>query len=126
MTPIDRGGMRFEFDGHQPETCELLSQYVSLLPGRKYELKTHFRTRGIAPESGLNWIILANHKVSASFPSFSSDSDVEQIASFESPREPAPVQLVLAYARRPGTTRIEGELRIESVSLQLLPGGEAH
>jgi hypothetical protein len=126
VTPIDRGGMRFEFDGRQPEICELLSQYIPLLPGRKYQLTTRFRTRGIAPESGLNWIILANHKASANSPSLSSDSDGEQVASFESPREPAPVQLVLSYARRPGTTRIEGELRIESVSLELLPAREAH
>lgn len=124
VAPLDQGGIRFELDGNQPENCELLSQYVPLLPGRNYQLKTRFRTIGIPPESGLGWVVSANHKTFTRSPSLSSDAASEQTVSFKSPSEPAPVQLALSYSRRSGTTRIEGKLRIESVSLQLLPDGE--
>jgi hypothetical protein len=124
ITPLSQGGIRFVFDGHQPENCDVLSQYLPLLPGRKYQLKTRFRTRGIPPDSGLAWVISVGHKPFVNFPSLASDDGDEQIMAFESPRMPAPVQLVLSYSRRTGTTRIEGELRIESVSLNLLPGSQ--
>jgi hypothetical protein len=124
ITPLSQGGVRFVFDGRQPENCELLSQYLPLLPGRRYQLKTRFRTRGIPPDSGLAWVIAAGGKPFASSNSLASDDGDEQVTSFESPGRPAPVQLVLSYSRRTGTTRIEGELRIESVSLRLLPGSE--
>jgi hypothetical protein len=125
VTQLDQGGVRFKFDGRQPESCELLSQYVPVLPRRKYQLRTRFRTQGIPPESGLRWAIPATPQLSASFPSFSSDTSAEQVVSFETPSEPTPFRLVLSYSRLPGTTRIEGELSIESVGIQLLPAGGA-
>lgn len=120
-TLLDQGGIRFEFDGSQPETCELLSQYVPLLPGRKYQLKTRFRTQGIPLQSGLRWTISPNQKTPESFPNLSSDTPADQVAMFETPSEPAPFRLILLYSRLPGTTRIKGELSIESVGIQLLP-----
>ncbi len=48
-------GLRFEFRGSQPETCDLLGRHLPLLPGRRYRLRWRCRTDGIAPGAGPRW-----------------------------------------------------------------------
>jgi hypothetical protein len=118
LSQLEHGGMRLEFDGRQPETCDLLSQYVALQPGRKYQLKTRFRTQGIPPGSGLRWSIVAGQKAVATGEGLAGETTGEQITTFETPADAAPLRLLLSYTRLPGTTRIRGTIWIESVEIQ--------
>ncbi|MGD0499007.1 MAG: hypothetical protein ABSC23_11285 [Bryobacteraceae bacterium] len=118
------GALRFDFSGYQPETCDLLSQYVPLLPGRRYQLDVRFRTQGIPPDSGLTWSIRtlpASQRVAGGPLSAPSDDPVELVFPFETPPKEVPMRLLLSYARASGSMRIEGKLSVQSVQLTLIP-----
>ena len=118
------GGLRLEFSGSQPEKCELMSQYIPLLPGRSYKLAVRYHSEGIPPESGLRWSILtipASQAVVAGLMTVPGAQRVEQAFDFQTPPQRVPMRIVLAYSRSSGTTRIEGRLWIESVKLTLAP-----
>jgi hypothetical protein len=46
---------------------------------------------------------------------------VEQAFEFKTGGEELPAMIVLRYTRQPGTTRIEGKLWMQSVTLELVP-----
>jgi hypothetical protein len=112
------GSLRMELSGKQPPQCELASQLVPLLPGRKYRLTTSYRTESIAPGSGLAWSILpARGGTELAVLPLAGQESIE----FETPVSPTPMELRLTYSRRIATVRIEGVLSVRSVELQLLP-----
>jgi tetratricopeptide (TPR) repeat protein len=104
--------MRFSFSGKQPESCEILSQYLAVLPGRTYRMSFRCRTSGIPPESGLRWKICG-----AESPQLSSEDWKEQELEFRTPPNAGPVRLTLGYQRAPGTTRIEGSIWLSAVKV---------
>src|SRR5205085_2759077 len=57
-----RGGspaaLRLSFSGKQPETCEILSQFVPLLPEKEYRLRILYETSGLEGETGLKWGVM--------------------------------------------------------------------
>ena len=58
-SPIGRwggGGIRFEFDGNQPERCDLLAQNVPVVGGRRYRLRCRYQASGIARGAGPVWM----------------------------------------------------------------------
>src|ERR1035437_2116001 len=51
-------GLRLTFSGEQPESCEVLAQFVPLREGTAYELKFAYRTPGIRPGTGPRWRVV--------------------------------------------------------------------
>ena len=119
---LDLPGIRFEFDGNQPERCELLTQVVPLLAGRRYQLRFHYQTERIPPQSGLEWQVY-NSSTGAALPSdahfLSSGSRTEGSVIFSTYSTPTLARLALIYERIIGTTPIEGSLTLSKVTLGL-------
>ena len=113
-----------EFCGSQPESCELITQFVPLLPNRQYQLKIRYRLRPTNSTTGLQWSVVT---MPSGEPSMigpmnpSAEEFVVQSFLFATPLRQAPMRILLSYTRLPGTTRMEGKLWIQSVQLTLLP-----
>jgi tetratricopeptide (TPR) repeat protein len=113
-----------ELSGSQPESCELMGQFVPLLPKRQYQLKIRYRLRDTHSASGLQWSVLpvpSGKPVMVGPMNLSADEFMDQSFPFETPPQQCPMRLLLSYTRLPGTTRMEGELWIRSVQLTLVP-----
>jgi len=113
-------GLRIRFSGRQPESTEILSQYVPLLPHRRYTLTVRDRLSGIGAESGLmctlGWEgqdLLGGRGLL---------SGATQTFPFQNLDGVTLGRLALAYHRTSGTTRIEGSLTLQSFALTLAPG----
>ncbi len=108
-------GLTLHFSGRQPENVSIASQYVPLLPHRRYILTIRYRTVGLGPESGLTCTL-----ASACARLAGSKSDLTQSVVFEAPDDRSLGRLTLSYRRSPGTLRIEGSLTVERISLALV------
>jgi hypothetical protein len=117
-------GMHFTFSGRQPESCEILTQYVPVLEDSSYELRYRYRTAGIAPGTGLEWRItnLKGTAVLAHGASLASESETIGQVRFKNPAGSPLVYLSLLYQRASGTTRIEGSITLRQV--ELIPARE--
>ena len=116
--------LRITFSGQQPESCELLSQFVPVLPGRKYQLRFRYRTSEIVPDTGVQWRIFdaaTAAELAEQSSHLSSEEEIQQEVSFSTPTETHMARLVLLYQRAPGTTRIEGSISLSHASLVLTP-----
>jgi hypothetical protein len=113
-----------EFSGSQPESCELISQFVPLLPGRRYQFTVRYRLLPSNSATGLQWSVVS---VASGEPLMavqmmpSSGEFVEQSFPFATPPQRGPMKILLSYARQRGSTRLEGKLWIQSVKLKLNP-----
>lgn len=115
------GSLNLEFSGNQPERCDLASQHVELRPGSEYRATVRYRVDGIAPGAGLRLAIgplTGGAPVLSGLLNLPAADYADQSFEFQAPPEPAPFELVLAYGRMPGTTRIEGRLWIQSIRLE--------
>jgi hypothetical protein len=114
------------FTGSEPESCQLMQQYVVLEPNRRYRLTWNAQSDTIPQDSGLSWRLLsvADQGIVSRSKLMSPDllkTGVESIAwDFIAPEQKLNI-LTLQYERRSGTTRPEGELAIHSVSLAQMP-----
>ncbi len=114
---------KLQFTGEQAEQCGLLSQYLPLLPARRYKLTTRYRTEDLPSASGLRWTVESlapKGSALATSANLYSEDVTESAFVFETHPATAPVELFLSYARQPGTTRIKGNLWLQSVRLELL------
>lgn len=117
-SPIGRwggGGIRFEFDGNQPERCDLLAQNVPVAGGRRYRLRCRYQASGIARGAGPVWMagdLATSEPLAADSTETSLEFAVGPVSRV--------LRLLLVYQRVPGTTRIIGVLKLESVRLELL------
>jgi hypothetical protein len=125
---IDREGIppaiSIGFTGKQPESTEILSQYVALLPLRKYVLSIRYSTRDIGAESGLKCLLvpfkgtdLLNN--AAFLPGGDGEGEREQTFHFGTAKNITGARLIFAYQRMQGTMRIEGSLVLKKLSLGL-------
>ena len=114
-------GLETEFTGNQPENCTVAEETVPLAPGT-YRLHSLYRTRNIAPNTGLQWEIVDSKSddVLAGSQFLSTDSTTDLYLPFSVKPESPFVRLRLAYHRQPGTSRIAGTLVVSSVSIQLV------
>ena len=113
-----------EFSGSQPESCELVSQLVPLLPNRQYQIKVRYRVRSASIATGLQLSVVpvsSGKPVMVGTMNPAAEEFVEQSFPFQSPPQQAPMKILLSYNRLPGTTRMEGTLWIQSVQLALRP-----
>ena len=115
-------GLAIEFTGDEPESCAIADQVVSLAPG-KYTLEYAYRTRGIAPDTGIKWQILdaKTGAILAETPSLSSDSLQHAALSFSVAQGSSLLRLHLGYQRALGTTRVTGTLVIPLLGIKSPP-----
>ena len=116
--------LQITFSGRQPENFEVLSQFVPLLPGRKYRLRFRYRTTEIGPSTGLQWRIVdiaTGKELAKRSPDLSGEKERQEEVLFSTEAETRLGRLVLAYHRAPGTTRIEGSISLAEVILAFAP-----
>ena len=98
------GSYRIALSGKQPESTELLRQFVALQPGKMYSLQWEVQTQGFASPSGIEWTAgTARAALEAGIMKFQAE------AAF--------VPITLAYHRPTGQARAEGSVAIRAVSL---------
>jgi hypothetical protein len=98
------GSYRIALSGKQPESTELLRQFVALQPGKMYSLQWEVQTQGFASPSGIEWTAgTARAALEAGIMKFQAE------AAF--------VPITLAYHRPTGQARAEGSVTIRAVSL---------
>lgn len=111
-------GLESELTGDEPEDCVIAEQTISLPPGN-YRLESSYRTRNIAPETGIRWQILevTSDKILASSASLSSDTPTRAFLPIVVKPDEQLLRLRLAYHRNLGTPRISGTLVVTSVKI---------
>jgi hypothetical protein len=118
IIPSDSRGIRLEFDGYEPENCELISQYVPIASNQRYRLTTRYHTNGIPPPSGVRWIVVQGSNIIGTSTDLTSEDSTTQTLEFRTPPEVKSTRVVLKYERESGTVRIAGRLWIDSVRLE--------
>lgn len=104
-------GLRITLSGDQPESCELLSQSCPTIAGRRYRFRFVYETSGIAPKTGLHWMIDGS-------PAPDLSSENSQTATIDFTATSSSAKLALMYTRVPGSTRIEGVIRLHDLSIE--------
>jgi tetratricopeptide (TPR) repeat protein len=111
-------GLRLTFSGREPENCAPLVQFAPVEENARYEMVVRYRTRGIPADAGLRWTVEdMESRVLAQGKSLSSDQDALQRFAFQVPAGCDLLRLAVKYVRSPGTMRIEGFVRLESVQV---------
>jgi tetratricopeptide (TPR) repeat protein len=117
----DRPGLFLAFSGEEPEAWEPLWQYVALTPGARYRMTYEYATDGIAENSGLRWRVVdltAEPAVVATSDDLAHDGWTDGSVTFTTPETMRLARLDLSYRRAPGTSRIDGSVRLRRVSLE--------
>ena len=111
--------VEFQFDGNQPEKCELLSQPLALAPGSAYRFTFDYRSLDITGHSGLRWQIMDvdSGEILVS-EEMASPSWKSSVMLFRVPPVSRGQRLVLSYERPRGTTRISGSLAVRAPVLK--------
>ena len=105
-----QGSYRIQVSGKQPESSELLRQFVALQPGKMYSLRWEARTQGFGSPSGIDWT--AGATLSTLEPAQDWHAG---IMDFKAESELLPI--TLTYRRPTGQARAEGSVEIRAVSL---------
>jgi hypothetical protein len=119
-------GLRFDFSGKQPESCELLTEWVPVEPARAYRFVVRYATDGLDRDTGLKWRVLdvttgADLLSTGGWLTGNQGREAQERYGFSTPAETRLVKLVLAYQRLPGTVRIEGRLSLGNAALGFGP-----
>ena len=112
-------GLEVEFTGREPENCVVAEQIVPVSAG-EYELRYSYRTRDIAPDTGLHWQIrdFSSGATLATSPDLSNETLKTDSVTFTVATSQPLVRIKLAYARVLGTTRVSGMLVVVSTAIQ--------
>jgi len=104
------GAHRIVFSGKQPESCELLRQFVVLETGKRYSLHWEARTRGLGSPAGVEWRAGAARGVVERADDWRGGSMDFTAGAVLTP-------LALVYQRPTGEARAEGSIEIRNVAL---------
>ena len=104
------GAHRIVFSGKQPESCELLRQFVVLETGKRYSLHWEARTRGLGSPAGVEWRAGAARGVVERADDWRGGSMDFTAGAVLTP-------LAFAYQRPAGEARAEGSIEIRNVVL---------
>ncbi|MGA3224286.1 MAG: hypothetical protein ABSC65_11040 [Acidobacteriaceae bacterium] len=110
----------FEFSGDEPDSFTLMNQTAPVQAQKAYVLTVDYATSGIAPGSGIAWLVTdaRTGAVLARTASLSADQGGGNTSvCFTAPDGAAFVNLSLLYQRQPGTVRVEGKLGLKGVRL---------
>lgn len=112
--------LRFEFDGDERETVDILGTVAPLLPGRPYRLNWKTDASGLSSpkEPGFAWQIVQEPGGAIITCQPMLESGDEGACRFTSTPDASRAKLDLIYKRANGTTRVEGMLRITNVKLE--------
>jgi len=104
------GAHRILFSGRQPESCELLRQFVVLQVGKSYLLRWEARTRDFGSPTGIEW--------SAGQTRGGIDRTGDwQSGALEFKAGMSVMPITLGYQRPTGQARAEGSIEIRNVTL---------
>jgi len=119
----ETGGLRVSFSGRQPEVCEVLYQLAPVREETRYVFRYGYQTATIAPGTGLLFAITnpTGGGVLSANESLSSDAETQGQLSFTTPPQCKFVRLSLFYHRVLGTTRIEGSISLQNLTLTAEP-----
>jgi hypothetical protein len=106
--------LRITFSGRQPESCEILHQFVPLLPDRRYLVRFLYETSTSQTDTGLRWRIIGRAKAAKI-----AEAPLGESLAFETPPGVTLVRLALSYQRPLGSTRFEGWLALRKVAVEL-------
>lgn len=104
---LDAPALRIGFNGMQPESCELLRQYVELRMDKRYVLR--WESRGLA--NGVAWRIGTN-----SAPLRPGSDWTPGLLSFVATQDDG--KLALLYNRPIGEPRLEGSVELRHVTIE--------
>jgi len=104
------GLYRIQLSGKQPESTELMRQFVALQPWKMYSLRWEARTRGFTSPSGIEWTAGAIHGALEAAQDW-------RPGTMDFKAEAALLPITLAYRRPTGQARAEGSVEIRAVSL---------
>jgi hypothetical protein len=112
----------FEFSGSEPDSFTLMNQAAPVQARSAYTLTVDYTTSGIAPGSGIAWLVTdagtgAELARTASLSSEGGEGNTS--ACFTAPDGASFVNLSLLYQRQPGTVRVEGKLGLKGVRLSV-------
>ena len=115
-------GLRFDFSGKQPESCELLAEFVPVEALQPYQFVVRYATDGLEGDTGIKWRVMdvrtgADLLLGAGHVVASARKETAEPYKFSTPAEARLVKIVLAYERALGTVRIEGSLSLRNVAL---------
>jgi len=120
-TAQDAPGLRLTFSGDEPEAWEPLWQYVVLKGGTRYRMTFQYSSSGVEQGSGLRWRVV---DITGDDPEVAAESEElvhegwgDGSVAFTTPAGMSLGRLVLSYRRAPGTTRIQGSVRLRSIAL---------
>jgi tetratricopeptide (TPR) repeat protein len=105
-------GLQFALSGKQAERCELLWQYLPVVPHRLYRLRWWWRTLGMPADAGIRWQAL--NAATSQPPGENWQSAELTFASGEA----ALARLSLVSEREAGTARPEGSVFVRNVTLE--------
>jgi tetratricopeptide (TPR) repeat protein len=108
------------FSGKEPENCDVLYQFLPLLPAHFYRINFSYRTRNVAGKSGLACRIsggASGGRSGADSGQLSSEEWKQEAISFSTSPTTGLVRLVLGYQRPLGSVRI-GLMGEASISLR--------
>ena len=117
----------FEFDGREPENCEILFQTMPLPGGKPYRFTARFRSNADPQASGLRWT-LHDHKTGQLFDgratvssvgSSPSDNTEAVAVDFAAPPSTDSADLRLEYHRQPGTRVFNGTYELLKADVRL-------
>jgi hypothetical protein len=116
---VSPNAMGFEFSGDEPDSFLLMNQAAPVQAQRNYALVVDYGTTGIAPGSGIAWLVTDDRSgaVLAKTASLSAEQGGQAYACFAAPEGAAFVNLSLLYQRQPGRVRVEGKLALKEVRL---------
>jgi tetratricopeptide (TPR) repeat protein len=113
--------LRVDFSGKQPEDCEIISQFLPVMPGADYRLRFRYRTSNIPERTNLRWRVFDANTGAEIAPQSSflaSESPKDEEIVFSAPKSTGLIRLALAYHRALGTTRIEGSIWLQHLKLE--------
>jgi tetratricopeptide (TPR) repeat protein len=118
----DPSFVRLDFDGDEPEHCDVLSQVVPLVPGRRYRLEYRYETTGLpAPVTGLRWAVAPTGFGDITAREEGGKPGETSSFEFTAPLDKSLVNLGMKYDRAPGTVKIKGSFKLSRADLRMLP-----
>jgi hypothetical protein len=123
--PQESPGILISLSGEQPATVEVLSQFIPVLPSRRYRFNFDYKTAGFAVKTVLRWHVLdarSGIELAVESPSLESNDWSTGTIRFQTSEHCHMVRLLLTYRREFATTQIAGSLALKDAGLQFEEG----